>query len=201
MTGDEPPVVLVVEDERDLADLYAIWLRDVCEVRTAYDGTEALSAIDGDVDVVFLDRRMPGLSGDEVLETIRGEGYGCRVAMVTAVEPDFDVVEMGFDDYLVKPVTEDELVGMVETLRLRSEYDDQLRELYALSSKKTLLESEKPDAELEGSDEYERLKRRLARLGEEVDEAIEELSGHEAFVGLFRDAGGGAGAGAGAEED
>ncbi len=58
------PSVLIAEDEPDLANLYTSRLEERYDVRTAYDGTEALEAIDGDIDVVLLDRRMPGLSGD-----------------------------------------------------------------------------------------------------------------------------------------
>jgi len=62
--------------------------------------------IDETVDVVLLDRMMPGMSGQEVLAAIRERGLDCRVAMVTAVDADFDVIEMGFDEYLGKPRTE-----------------------------------------------------------------------------------------------
>ena len=89
MTDDELPLVLVVEDEPDLADLYATWLKIDYSVRTAYGGEEAVEQLDDEIDVVLLDRRMPGLSGDEVLTKIRERGIDCYVSMVTAVEPDF----------------------------------------------------------------------------------------------------------------
>ncbi len=86
--SDDLPLVLVVEDEPDLADLYATWLRGEYRVRVAYGGREALEKLDDEVEVVLLDRRMPDLSGDEALKEIRERGFDCRVAMVTAVEPD-----------------------------------------------------------------------------------------------------------------
>ncbi|TKX52052.1 response regulator, partial [Halorubrum sp. SS7] len=64
--SEKPPLVLVVEDEPDLADLYAAWLGDEYRVRTAYGGREALDQLDetdDEVDAILLDRRMPGLSG------------------------------------------------------------------------------------------------------------------------------------------
>jgi len=134
----------------DLANLYAAWLEDDCDVETAYDGSEALEAIDGAIDVVLLDRRMPGLSGDTVLETIREQSLECRVAMVTAVEPDFDIVELGFDDYLVKPVSKDELVDIIDQLFLQATHDEQLQELFALASKKALLD-QKTESERQSS--------------------------------------------------
>ena len=61
--------VLVVEDDADLAALYAEWLADDYDVRVAHSGKEALSVLaDVDVDVALLDRRMGTISGDEVLE-------------------------------------------------------------------------------------------------------------------------------------
>ena len=171
----EKPSVLIVEDEPDLANLYTAWLEGEYDVRTAYDGTEALDAIDDDVDVVLLDRRMPELSGDTVLETIRDRNLDCRVAMVTAVEPDFDIIGMGFDDYLVKPVSEEELHRVIDHLLLRSTYDEQLRTLFALASKKALLDAEKNDAELAASQEYAELEDRLAVLRTRVDETVAEV--------------------------
>lgn len=53
--------------------------------------------IDEDVDVVLHDCRMPDRSGGQTLERIREQGYDCRVAMVTAVDLDFDIVEMDFE--------------------------------------------------------------------------------------------------------
>lgn len=85
---DRDPVVLVVDDEEDLANLYSQWLSDDYAVRTAYNGEQALERLDETVDVVLLDRRMPGLSGDDALNRIREREYDCRVAMVTAVDPD-----------------------------------------------------------------------------------------------------------------
>ncbi len=172
---DDTTHVLIVEDEPDLAELYASWLSDWNAVETAYSGEGALEAIDDGTDVVLLDRMMPELSGDDVLEVIRERGLDCRVAMVTAVEPDFDIVEMGFDDYLVKPVSEDELRAIIDGLVLRSTYDDQLQEFFSLASKRALLEEEKPEIELRASREYARLEDRLAVVRTAVEETVEEL--------------------------
>lgn len=181
------PLVLVVEDESDLADLYAAWLQGEYRVRTAYGGKEALDQLDDEVDVVLLDRRMPGLSGDEVLEAVRGRNIDCRVAMVTAVEPDFDIVAMGFDDYLVKPVSRDALRETVDSLELRSSYDDDVQEMFALASKKALLESEKTESELSGNEEYEKLSERLQELRENLDVTMDSMENSGEFDTLFRD--------------
>jgi DNA-binding response OmpR family regulator len=184
---DQRPLVLVVEDEPDLADLYATWLDDEYRVRTAYGGRDALDALDGDVSVVLLDRRMPDLSGDEVLVAVRDRDIDCRVAMVTAVEPDFDIIAMGFDDYLVKPVTKESLHRTVTGLLRRSSYDDGVQELFALASKRAVLESEKTSGELDRNDEYRELERRFVELRTRLDETIRSLGDHDDFVSVYRD--------------
>jgi len=182
------PTVLVVEDEPDLAELYTAWLETDYPVRTALDGQEELSELDPDVDVVLLDRRMPGLSGDEVLERIREHPVECRVAMVTAVEPDVDVIGMGFDDYLVKPVTKDDLDETVTQLMRRNEYGSKLDEYLSLVRKKSTVESGKTRAELEGSEEFSRLERRIDDLGDDVDPMVREFD-DEDVAAVLRDVG------------
>ncbi|ELY72485.1 response regulator [Natrinema pallidum] len=186
MTIDTPSV-LIVEDEPDLADLYAAWLEDDCDVETVYDGNDALDAIDGSVDVVLLDRRMPGLSGDTVLDTIRERGLDCRVAMVTAVEPDFDIIRLGFDDYLVKPVSKGELVDIIDQLQLRASYNEKLQEFFALASKKALLDDQKTDAQRKSSQEYAELRDRLAVLRVQVNDTMQSLFEQDGYRQLCRD--------------
>ncbi|WP_283403687.1 HalX domain-containing protein [Halorubrum sp. DM2] len=189
--SEQPPLVLVVEDEPDLADLYAAWLGDEYRVRTAYGGHEALDQLDeadDEVDAILLDRRMPGLSGDEVLTAVRDRGINCRVAMVTAVEPDFDILEMGFDDYLVKPVTSDTLRDTVEGLLRRGEYDTEVQELFSLTSKKAMLESEKSASDLADNAEYQELTDRIEELREQADESRDAVAtDDEDYEKLFQD--------------
>ncbi len=106
--------VMFVEDEESLAETYATFLQDDYAVKTANSGSEALEKID-DIDIVFLDRRMPGLSGDEVLDRIVERDLDCRVAMLSAIEPDFEM-SIGYDEYLTKPVTKQTLHETVEEL-------------------------------------------------------------------------------------
>ena len=173
MSGTKNPTVLVVEDERQLADLYTNWLEEHYPVRTAYDGQEAIETLGDAIDVVLLDRRMPGISGDEVLNVIVERGYDCRVAMVTAVEPDFDILEMGFDDYVVKPVSYQELLDTVERLVARRSYDEQLDEYARLLSKKVALETEKSRRQLAVSEEFAKLESRIEHLGTNVDRMVQ----------------------------
>jgi DNA-binding response OmpR family regulator len=174
---DEPPVVLVAEDETDLAEFFEAVLRRDYDVRLAADGEAAIDAYDGSVDVALLDRRMPKASGDEVLEHVRETPGDCAVAMLTAVDPDFDVVEMGFDDYVRKPVSTDELRSLVERMLRRRGIEDGLRRHYRLARTAALLEDEKSGAELAESDEYDRLLSELEATERELDSPAELSAG------------------------
>ncbi|MFW6003280.1 MAG: response regulator transcription factor [Halanaeroarchaeum sp.] len=177
--------VLVVDDERDLADLYRAWLADEFDVRVAYDGESALEQLDEGVDVVLLDRRMPSLSGDEVLDTIRDRSIDCRVAMVTAVEPDVDIVELGFDEYLQKPVDRQQLVDTVNRLVRRSSYDLRLQEYFTAVRKRALLDERLAPGEREESEAYRTLQAQLDDLEEDIDAVSAELDETD-FEILFR---------------
>jgi DNA-binding response OmpR family regulator len=191
MTDSTAPVVLIVEDEPDVAETYNLWLADDYDVRVAKDGDEGLAKLDDDVDVVLLDRMMPGLSGDEVLARIRDRELGCRVAMVTAVEPDFDILEMGFDAYLSKPIRSDEIHSTVEKLLERSEYDALLQEYYALVEKQATLETAKSGAELAESDEHDRLKDRIDELQDDLSRTLGGVEDDADFITAIQQIGGG----------
>jgi two-component system response regulator AdeR len=108
--------------------------------------------------------------------------------MVTAVEPDFDILEMGFDDYLVKPVTSETLRETVEGLLRRGEYDTEVQELFSLTSKKAMLEAEKSATELADNDEYQRLTDRIEELRSQADESLDAVTEDEDdFEKLFQE--------------
>lgn len=185
--GDEEveTTVLVVDDERAVADAYSAQLEEKYDVRTAYGGEEALERVDDAVDIVLLDRRMPAMTGDEVLEQISTMDVQCRVVMVTAVEPDFDIVEMPFEDYLQKPVDRTALVETIERQLSVRQYDDRLEEYFELSRKLSLLEEQKQSTELAESQDVKQLKNRVSTLKSELDETVMQFeTSARAFVDL-----------------
>jgi DNA-binding response OmpR family regulator len=177
MSDTESPTVLLVDDEPDLVDLYEMFLSERYDVRTATGGPEALERVDGTVDIALLDRRMPGMSGDEVLSEIQSRELDVRTAMLTAVEPDADIVDMPFDDYRVKPVDRDDLIGLVEVLLERATYDAQSQAFFSLASKKAALE-------VAGSDDtkaYADLVAELDDRREEIDDTLDRVGAEAAF--------------------
>ncbi|MFT4949106.1 MAG: two-component system response regulator AdeR, partial [Natronomonas sp.] len=186
MAGTDEPVVLIVEDEPDIVDTYELWLDAGYEVRTAESGDEGLRRLDDSVDVVLLDRKMPGLSGDELLERIHERGLDCLVAMVTAVEPDFDILEMGFDTYLTKPVRQEQLTETVEALLTRSEYDSLLQRYYAMVEKRAALDATKPEEALARNEEYSQLSTAIEELRDRLSETIGDTADDEEFIATIR---------------
>ncbi|MEV4281145.1 response regulator transcription factor [Actinoplanes xinjiangensis] len=117
--------ILVVEDERMLADAIAEWLREEAHaVDVAGDGAAALERIGvNDYDVVILDRDLPRVHGDEVCRRMVADGRAARVLMLTAAAGVGDRVaglSLGADDYLTKPFAMPELAARVLALGRRT---------------------------------------------------------------------------------
>jgi DNA-binding response OmpR family regulator len=117
--------VLVVEDERQLADTIAEGLRrHAMAVDVAYDGEAALERAGvNDYDVLVLDRDIPLISGDEVCATLVQSEAPVRILMLTAataVSQRVAGLGLGADDYLTKPFAFAELVARVQALARRT---------------------------------------------------------------------------------
>jgi DNA-binding response OmpR family regulator len=177
--------VMVVEDNEGLADAYAEVLAESYDTEVSYSGQEALESMDGSVDIVLLDRKMPGMNGDEVLNEIRQRDCRCGVSMVTAVSPDFDIIEMGFDDYVVKPVEEGDLVETVEQVNSRVEQKEAIREYVSSSVKKATLEGMKSSQELEESERYQNLIKDVREMSSDLGDISADMS-EEEFEKIMR---------------
>lgn len=94
--------VLLIEDEKDIRDLYALHLGQAYTVRTAGDGDVPVETVE-DTDIVFCDRRMPTQSGEAFLERIRNAGLDVPVVFISAVDEAVQVDEE-YQGYLTKPV-------------------------------------------------------------------------------------------------
>ncbi|SCL31830.1 DNA-binding response regulator, OmpR family, contains REC and winged-helix (wHTH) domain [Micromonospora pallida] len=117
--------VLVVEDERLLADAIAEWLRrEAFAVDVVYDGDAALERIGvNGYDVVVLDRDLPLVHGDDVCRALVESDRETRVLMLTAaaaVRERVAGLAIGADDYLTKPFAFIELSARVHALTRRT---------------------------------------------------------------------------------
>ncbi|KAB1188583.1 MULTISPECIES: response regulator transcription factor [Haloferax] len=106
--------ILLVDDEVALADSLALWLERQFDVRVAYSGREALQAFDEDVDVVFLDRNLPGLPGETVLQELHRQSDPDPPAVVMlSATPRDKLSELPVDAVLTKPVTKTDIFDAV----------------------------------------------------------------------------------------
>lgn len=120
-------VILTVDDEEHILELISYNLeRNGYEVLKALTGEEALEILDQhQVDLVLLDRMLPGIDGIEVLKQIRGDKNkkDLPVILLTAKSEEFDKVvglEIGADDYICKPFGIHELVARIKAVLRRS---------------------------------------------------------------------------------
>jgi CheY-like chemotaxis protein len=176
--SDSKAHVLVVDDERDVADVYALRLGDRYETSTAYSGEAALDQLtaESDIDVVLLDRHMPAMSGDHVLAEIKEQSLDCRVVMLTAVNPDFEIIEMPFDDYICKPAQKSDLLGAIEQQLAAKSYDETLQTYLEATSKVSVLEGEKSPEEFAASEAVADLEARLEAIQAEMDDSLAEFT-------------------------
>ena len=120
--------ILVIEDEKDVADYIAKGLRETGHVAdVTHDGKEGLlMATTGDYPIIILDRMLPNLDGITILKTLRGAGNATPVIILSALSEVDDRVQglkAGGDDYLVKPFAFTELLARVEALIRRNKGD------------------------------------------------------------------------------
>jgi two-component system OmpR family response regulator len=147
--------LLVIEDDRDAADYIVRAFREVGHVADqAADGEEGLAmALDGDYDVLIVDRMLPKRDGLSVIGELRGKGVQTPALILSALGQVDDRVKglrAGGDDYLAKPYSFAELLARVEVLARRR----------AGRSEETVYRV--------GDLELDRLSHRVTRAGEEV---------------------------------
>ena len=117
--------ILLVEDDRSLAMAALYHLKKAgYEAQSCANGESGLSALqdDGHWDLVLLDRMMPVMGGDEMLHRMREERIAVPVLMLTAMDEVSDRVQgldLGADDYLVKPFAMEELLARIRALLRR----------------------------------------------------------------------------------
>ncbi len=117
--------ILVVDDEKKIVDIVRAYLeRDGYRVIVAYDGRLALQmARNESPDLIILDLMLPEISGWDVCRTLRNES-NVPIIMLTALDDDSDKIlglELGADDYVVKPFNPKELVSRVRAVLRRTE--------------------------------------------------------------------------------
>lgn len=124
--------ILIVDDDHNIAELIRLYLeKEMYEVRIAYDGKKALEVFyQWAPDLVILDLMIPHINGYEVCKQIRKAG-NIPIIMLTARGETIDKVlglELGADDYIVKPFDPKELLARVKAVLRRSQSIDFIKD-------------------------------------------------------------------------
>ncbi len=117
--------ILAVEDDPSLLELLKIHLQDIhCNLETAEDGIEGLKKVlENEYDLIILDIMLPSLDGFEICKRARANDIKTPILMLTAKTEEIDKIlglEIGADDYVVKPFSIRELMARIKALLRRA---------------------------------------------------------------------------------
>lgn len=115
--------ILIIEDEKKISDIVKSYLeRDGHQVIVALTGQEGISALKNRPDLVILDLMLPDISGEDICETVRRDS-DVPIIMLTAKSEEEDKIaglELGADDYVIKPFSPREVVARVNAFLRRT---------------------------------------------------------------------------------
>lgn len=119
--------LLVVDDDPEIASMLCELLElEGFEVVIANNGVQALDKFDDSIDLILLDIMMPEMNGLSVLSQLRNK-YTVPVIFLTAKDNEFDKIiglELGADDYILKPFNDRELLARINALLRRKRWDN-----------------------------------------------------------------------------
>jgi len=125
--------VLVIEDERDIAQLISLHITDLdCQVKQVFGGDEGLICAESCAyDLIILDIMLPGRNGVDICRELRAKNVYTPIIMLTAMSEDVDKIvglETGADDYITKPFSVRELTARVKAIFRRDEFNQKLQD-------------------------------------------------------------------------
>ena len=152
-------------------------------VTTASDGEDALAVADADVDAMLIPRHCPNFSGDELVSKLRDRGVKAPAAVVLPEGTDADVLELGFDDCVHRPLTERKVETVLRRLIKRQTYNRLLRRYYRLVMCRTnpVIREDESSAEARA-----RIEAELQDVQDQLT-AIESEMAADEYEDLFRD--------------
>ena len=185
--------ILVVDDEKAINDIIQYNLEgEGYEITSAYDGQECLDIFKSQkFDLIILDIMMPKLDGFSVLREIRKTSQ-TPVIMLTAKQEEVDKVlglELGADDYVVKPFSIRELTARIKAILRRNGLESETKGQNTIKIKDLVLDLDKHSLKKDGKDinltlrEYELLKYLVERKGQVIsrEELLSEVWDYEYY--------------------
>lgn len=146
--------ILVVDDEEQIVEVVKAYLeREGYEVFAAYDGNEALSVFESEsIDFIILDLMLPDLSGEDVCKRVRIKSQ-VPILMLTAKAEEGDRIyglNIGADDYLIKPFSPKELVARVNAISRRYKKDSVKAEIIEFNEGDLVIDYDKMEVKKKG---------------------------------------------------
>lgn len=166
----------IIGDDRRVVETYEGWLADDYDVRTAGSGEAVLERMtEFKTDVVVLERRTPGLSGDEVATRLSENGYDAQAIVVTATLSSPETATPHTLNYVTKPIGKERPRSTVETATPIRTDDDDITELLALIARQQAVKRAVPTDERVASDEFDRLMSKIDDPQDSIDDTMAEL--------------------------
>ncbi len=170
--------ILLVEDQVHQAELYKEFLSPKFDVKIANTGADALKYADEDTNVIILDRELPDMKGEVVLHKIKNEmKLDARIAMLTGQEPDEGILKLPVDDYQTKPIYENEINALVDTLLLRDMFVKVSEDMFRLTSKRSALQQ----VSKTHSEEYNNITDLISTRRDQIDEILDTINNNSIF--------------------
>jgi CheY-like chemotaxis protein len=127
-------------------------------------------------DIRDLSQRTARKLDEETLRHVQETDIDCQVCIVSAVDPDFDLLEMEFDNYITKGAREEEVVEAVELLLALDELDDPLGEYWTKGRKRAVIKRELSRRKLNNHDGFQQLEVDIENLEAEHDDLLSNVS-------------------------
>jgi len=136
-SGDDRPTILIVEDDRAQANLVVAFLKDEpYQLEVVSNGADALTrALSGRIDAVILDILLPDINGFDICRQIKSSEKNTDIPIILVtclsdIESRIKGIEMGSDDFLVKPLVRRELIARIRALLAKKKQVEALRSNY-----------------------------------------------------------------------
>ena len=177
------PVVLLVEDEQELADQYVEWLAEdwAIDVKTAVEpGLDELSARPA----VVLIGENADEDAEQLRDLVRERDQSVRMAFIGRDERSLEPVEDGPVAWLCDSVSRETLRETVDALSLRVTYDELMAEYYDLAFERARMAAAHDGDTPEDHERFRELEDRLLAIRTALDDVLADLSDHDSYVEL-----------------
>lgn len=172
--------VVIVEDEESLAELFAYRLEDEYNTTIAPHAGDAIANITNETDFVLLDRRLPGMSGDKILEYINDEPITVNVIIISAIDPCEKVIHEPYDEYITKSVNNGEIKNAIQRVKLKNKFIKLFTEYVRKGEQAEILQSELNLTEQDENIDLQIIEDELKRMADEFNTVANKLADSKA---------------------